>query len=172
MAEKNESIPRTTEREVIFTRIRRAPSLVDKWSAWGPRLQSVLRIVAAFMFMLAGTMKLFAFPTGIPPDGGTVQLVSQIGLGGILETFGGGLLFVGLFTRPVAFLLAGEMAVAYFQFHSVQSFWPVMNGGVAAVLYCFVWLYFSAAGAGPWSLDAKLEVAEHTVHELQTIKEK
>ncbi len=132
-----------------------AHNIVEKWSAWGPRLQSVLRIVAAFMFMLSGTMKLFAFPAGIPPDGGTVPLISQMGLGGVLETFGGGLLLLGLFTRPVAFLLSGEMAVAYFQFHFPKGFWPVMNGGVAAVLYCFLWLYFSAAGAGPWSLDAR-----------------
>ena len=131
-----------------------APNLVAKWSAWGPQLQSVLRIVAAFIFMLAGTMKLFAFPAGIPPNGGTAPLMSQIWIGGVLELFGGALLLVGLFTRPVAFLLAGEMAVAYFQFHFPRGFWPTMNDGVPAVLYCFVWLYFSAAGAGPWSLDA------------------
>jgi len=81
--------------------------------------------------------------------------MSQVGLGAILEAFGGGLLLVGLFTRPVAFLLAGEMAVAYFQFHAPQSLWPTINSGVPAVLYCFVWLYFSAAGAGPWSLDSR-----------------
>lgn len=131
------------------------PNLVAKWSDWAPRLQSVLRIVAALMFMLAGTMLLFAFPAGVPPNGGTVPLFSQLGIGAILELFGGGLLLVGLFTRPVAFLLSGEMAVAYFQFHFPQGFWPVMNGGVPAALYCFVWLYFSAAGAGPWSLDAR-----------------
>jgi putative oxidoreductase len=131
-----------------------APSLVARWSAWGPHLQSVLRIAAALIFIQPGTMKLFAFPVGIPPDGGTVQLMSQLGLGAVLETVGGALLLVGLFTRPVAFLLAGEMAVAYFQFHFPQGFWPVMNGGIPAALYCFVWLYFSAAGAGPWSLDA------------------
>lgn len=131
-----------------------ASNLVTKWTAWGPRLQSVLRMVAAFMFIQAGTMKLFAFPVGVPPDGGTVPLMSQAGLGGILETFGGALLLFGLFTRPVAFLLAGEMAVAYFQFHFPQGFWPIMNGGVSAVLYCFIWLFVSAAGAGPWSLDA------------------
>ncbi|MBI4364812.1 MAG: DoxX family protein, partial [Candidatus Latescibacteria bacterium] len=118
--------------------------------------QSVLRIVAAFMFMQAGTMKLFAFPAGMPPNGDTAPLMSQIGIGGALEVFGGGLLLLGLFTRPAAFLLSGEMAVAYFQFHFPNGFWPVMNGGVPAALYCFVWLYFSAAGAGPWSLDAKL----------------
>ncbi len=132
-----------------------APNLVAKWSAWGPRLQSVLRIVAAFMFIQAGTMKLFAFPAGIPPDGGTVPLMSEMGLAAILETFGGGLLLLGLFTRPVAFLLAGEMAVAYFQVSFPQGFWPILNGGVDPALYCFVWLYFSAAGAGPWSLDVK-----------------
>jgi putative oxidoreductase len=118
-------------------------------------MQSVLRIVAAFMFMLSGTTKLFAFPAGIPPNGGTVPWMSQIGLGAGLEVFGGGLLLLGLFTRPVAFILSGEMAVAYFQFHFPQGFWPTMNGGVPAALFCFVWLYFSAAGAGPWSLDAK-----------------
>lgn len=69
--------------------------------------------------------------------------------------FGGALLLLGLFTRPVAFLLAGEMAVAYFQFHFPKSFWPTVNGGVSAALYCFIWLYFWAAGAGPWSVDAK-----------------
>lgn len=129
--------------------------LVAKWSAWGPQLQSVLRIVAALLFMMAGTMKLFAFPAGMPPDGGTARLLSEVWIGGVLEAFGGVLILVGLCTRPVAFVLSGEMAVAYFQFHSPQGFWPVMNGGMAAVLYCFVWLYFSAAGAGPWSLDAR-----------------
>ena len=132
-----------------------ASNLVAKWSAWAPQLRSVLRIVAAFMFMQSGTMKLFAFPIGMPPDGGTAPLMSQIGIGGILEVFGGGLLLLGLFTRPVAFLLSGEMAVAYFQFHAPQSFWTVVNNGMPAVLYCFLWLYFSAAGPGPWSLDAK-----------------
>jgi putative oxidoreductase len=130
-----------------------ALKLLANWAAWAPRLQGLLRIVAAFMFMLSGTMKLFAFPAGIPPDGGTVPLISQMGLGAILEVFGGGLLLLGLFTRPVAFLLSGEMAVAYFQFHFPQGFWPVMNGGIPAALYCFVWLYFSAAGAGSWSID-------------------
>ncbi|MGH7495363.1 MAG: DoxX family protein [bacterium] len=131
------------------------PNFITKWPGLAPQLLSVLRIVAAFMFILPGTMKLFAFPIGMPPDGSTAQLISQVGLGGILETFGGTLLLVGLFTRPVAFILAGEMAVAYFQFHAPQSFWPIVNNGVNAALYCFVWLYFSAAGAGPWSLDAK-----------------
>jgi putative oxidoreductase len=131
-----------------------SPSLVMSWSTWGPKLRSVLRIVAAFMFILAGTTKLFAVPSGMPPDGGTVELLSQLGVGAVLEVVGGGLLLLGLFTRPVAFVLAGEMAVAYFQFHFPRGVWPTENGGMAAALYCFVWLYFSAAGAGPWALDA------------------
>jgi len=135
-------------------------SIVATWSSWAPYLRSVLRIVAAYMFMQAGTMKLFAFPVGVPPNGGTVPLVSQAGLGGILEVFGGALLVVGLFTRPVAFLLAGEMAVAYFQFHAPQSFWTVINNGQAAVLYCFIWLYLSAAGPGPWSVDERRTLRE------------
>ncbi|HEY3120973.1 MAG TPA: DoxX family protein [Vicinamibacteria bacterium] len=132
-----------------------ASDLVARWSAWAPQLQSVLRIVAALIFMSAGSTILFAFPAGMPPDGGTAPVMSQIWIGGALEFVGGALLLVGLFTRPVAFVLAGEMAVAYFQFHLPTSFWPTINNGVAAVLYCFLWLYFSAAGAGPWSLDAK-----------------
>lgn len=129
-------------------------NIVIKWSSWAPEIQSVLRIVAAFMFILAGTSKLFAFPVGMPPNGSTAELMSQVGIGGILEVFGGALLLVGLFTRPTAFILSGEMAVAYFQFHAPQSFWPTVNGGVSAALYCLVLLYFSAAGAGSWSLDA------------------
>ena len=129
-------------------------SLAAKWSSLAPRLRSLLRIAAAFMFILAGTTKTFAFPNGVPPNGGTVPLMSQVGIGGVIEVVGGASMLLGLFTRPVAFVLAGEMAVAYFQFHHPQGFWPVMNGGIPAALYCFVWLYFSAAGAGPWSVDA------------------
>jgi len=132
-----------------------APNPIKTWQTWTPQLQSLLRIVAALMFMEAGSMKLFAFPVGMPPEGSTAELLSQVGIGGILEFFGGALILVGLFTRPVAFILSGEMAVAYFEFHFPQSPWVTMNAGVPAVLYCFVWLYFSAAGAGPWSLDAK-----------------
>jgi putative oxidoreductase len=104
--------------------------------------------------MQAGTAKLFAFPAAVMPNGGTVALLSLLGLAGVLETFGGGLVLLGLFTRPVAFVLAGEMAVAYFYGHARRGFWPVLNQGSLAVLFCFVWLYLSAAGAGPWSLDA------------------
>lgn len=129
-------------------------NIVAKWKSRAPYLLSVLRIVAALMFIQFGTMKLFAFPIGMPPDGGTAKLASEVGIGGILEVFGGVLMLLGLFTRPVAFVLSGEMAVAYFQFQFPQSFWTVVNMGTPTVLYCFLFLYFSAAGAGPWSLDA------------------
>ena len=131
-----------------------ARSIVAKWPAWSPPLLSMLRIAGALIFIQFGTMKLFAFPAGVPPKGGTVALLSQAGVAGALEVFGGAFLLVGLFTRPVAFLLSGEMAVAYFQFHQPRGLWPVLNGGVQAALYCWVWFYISAAGAGPWSLDA------------------
>jgi putative oxidoreductase len=133
--------------EVFMSRI------AARWAALAPQLLSVLRIVAALMFMQAGTVKLFGWPIGMP-DGATVPLMSQTGIGGLLEAVGGLLLLIGLFTRPVAFVLSGEMAVAYFQFHFPQGFWPIVNQGQPAVLYCFIWLYFSAAGAGPWSVDA------------------
>ncbi len=115
---------------------------------------AALRVVGAFIFFTSGTMKIFAFPAGMPPDGGTAAAWSQVWIGGVLEIAGGALLMLGLFTRPAAFVMSGMMAVAYFQFHASHSFWPIVNQGVSAVLYCFLWLYFAAAGAGPWSLDA------------------
>lgn len=132
-------------------------TLTERFSSHAPKLLAILRIVAAFMFIQTGTMKLFAFPMGMPPDNGTAELFSQIWFAGVLETFGGLLVMIGLCTRPVAFLLSGTMAVAYFQGHAHLSFWTVENGGMAAVLYCFLWLYYSAAGAGEWSVDAMLK---------------
>ncbi len=129
--------------------------VVSRWIALAPYLLSLLRIVAALMFMQAGTVKLFGWPVSMP-GGGSPPLMSQICIGAMLEFVGGALLLVGLFTRPVAFILSGEMAVAYFQFHYPRGFWPVVNEGQPAVLYCFIWLYMSARGAGPWSLDAML----------------
>ncbi|HEX4628328.1 MAG TPA: DoxX family protein [Gemmatimonadales bacterium] len=129
--------------------------LVAKWQAGAPYLRSVLRIVAAFIIMQPGAAKLFAFPVAVMPGGGTVPIVSLLGLAGMLEVFGGFLLLVGLFTRPVAFVLSGEMAAAYLMGHAPHSFWTVINQGFAAVLLCFIWLYISAAGGGPLSLDAK-----------------
>ena len=130
------------------------PNAVARWPRLAPYLQSLLRIVAAFLFIQFGTAKLFAFPAAVMPGGGTAPLASLPGIAGALEAFGGALLLVGLFTRPVAFLLCGEMAVAYFIGHAPKGFWPVLNQGHPAILFCFVWLYLSAAGAGPWSLDA------------------
>jgi len=129
-------------------------TVIEGWLARAPELRSALRIVAGLMFLMAGTSKLFAWPVGMPPNGSTAAFGSQIWIGGLLEFVCGGLLTVGLLTRPAAFLMAGQMAVAYFQFHFPQAFWPTQNGGVGAVLYCFVWLYFSAVGPGPWSVDA------------------
>ena len=122
-------------------------------SVWAPRLLSILRIVAALIFMEHGTQKLLGFPVS---ERDAPELLSLSGIAGILELVGGALLVLGLFTRPVAFILSGEMAVAYWLAHAPQSFFPVNNGGDAAILYCFVFLYLFAAGGGPWSLDAWL----------------
>lgn len=130
-----------------------AAGVAARWRSLAPELRSVLRIVAAFLFIQPGTMKLFSFPIAMPP-GETAEFLSQTWIGGVLEVFGGALMLVGLFTRPVAFVLSGEMAVAYFQFHHPLSFWTIINQGMPAVLFCFLWLYLSAVGPGPWSLDA------------------
>jgi putative oxidoreductase len=124
-------------------------------SPWPSRMLSVLRVVAGLVFLTTGTMKLFNYPP-MPPGSPPVELMSQVGIGGLLEVIGGALFTLGLFTRPVAFVLAGEMAVAYFQFHFPQSFYPTVNNGVPAVLYCFLFLYFVFSGAGVWSLDAMI----------------
>ncbi len=137
--------------------------IVNRWHEMASQLRSVLRLFASFTFMLHGTSKLFAFPAG-SGKGGTVQLISEIGLAGVLEAFGGGLLFIGLFTRPVALLLSGEMAVAFFQVHFPRSFWPTVGGGELALIYCFLWLYFSAAGAGTWSVDAFIDRNRSKTH--------
>jgi putative oxidoreductase len=129
-------------------------ALVSRWRGWAPYVLSTLRVVAAFLFIQVGTAKVFALPAAIMPGGGTAPIGSLPFIAGVLETFGGLLLLLGLFTRPVAFLLSGEMAVAYFHSHAPQGFWPVLNQGTDAALYAFLWLYFSAAGPGPWSIDA------------------
>jgi putative oxidoreductase len=118
---------------------------------WAPRLLSVLRIVAAMIFLEHGTQKLFGFPiraSGIGPE-----TFSLLWFAAVLESAGGVLLLLGLFTRPVAFLLAGEMAFAYFIGHAPRNLFPALNGGDAAILYCFVFLYMATAGGGDWSLD-------------------
>jgi putative oxidoreductase len=128
-------------------------SLNTTAASWAPRLHAVLRIVLALLFLSHGLVKLFDFPAGAAP--GQVPLLSLFGLAAVLELVGGLALFVGLFTRPIAFVLAGEMAVAYFMVHAPQGFFPVLNGGELAILYCFAFLFLAAAGAGPWSIDAK-----------------
>ena len=120
-------------------------------------LLSLLRIVTGALFMQHGVQKLFGLL--LAPDrpwNGPPPMFSQFWFAGVLEVFGGALIVLGLFTRPVAFLLAGEMAIAYFQAHAPRSFWPILNGGEPAVLFCFIFLFLFAAGAGPWSLDAAL----------------
>ena len=119
---------------------------------WGPRLLSVLRMIPALIFMEHGTQKLLGFPTSQMPG---PEAGSLLWFGGVLELVGGFVLLIGLFSRPVAFLLAGEMAVAYWMFHAPQSPFPAVNMGDAAILYCFVFLYIAAAGPGPWSVDSR-----------------
>lgn len=119
-------------------------------NTWRPRVLSVLRIVAAFLFMQHGTQKMFGFPV---PQSYEFELFSMSGVAGTLEVFGGFLLLIGLFTRPVAFLLSGLMAFAYFIAHAPQAFWPLVNGGELAALYAFVFLYLWLAGGGEWSVD-------------------
>jgi putative oxidoreductase len=124
--------------------------------AWLPgATHSLLRVFAGALFMQHGVRKLFGLLLG--PEGswsGPPEAFSQMWFAGVLEVFGGALIVLGLFTRPVAFLLAGEMAVAYFQSHAPRSFWPILNGGEPAVLFCFIFLYLFATGAGPFSVDA------------------
>ena len=112
---------------------------------------SILRIVSALVFMAHGTQKILGFPASSmnPP------LLSLSGIAGLLELIGGALLVVGLFSRPVAFILSGQMAFAYFIAHAPKSFFPALNGGDAAILFCFVFLYIAFAGPGPWSIDAQ-----------------
>ena len=119
-------------------------------AVWAPRVLSILRIVAALLFFEHGTSKLLGFP----PSDHSPEVLSLSWIAGLLEMIGGALLILGLFTRPVAFILSGEMAFAYWMAHAPQSAFPLSNGGDAAILYCFVFLYLAFAGGGPWSLDA------------------
>jgi putative oxidoreductase len=118
---------------------------------WTPQLLSIFRIVVALLFLQHATAKLFGFPHVGMFDG--LKLMSIIGAAGIIELVGGLLLLIGLFTPVAAFILSGEMAVAYFMVHAPQGFFPVLNQGEAAVFYCFAFLYLAAAGGGPWSVD-------------------
>lgn len=127
----------------------------ERLSAWAPYFLSVLRIITAVLFIAHGTGKLLGFPAlGFQAD-----LFSLFGFAAILEIAGGILLILGLFTRPVAFILSGEMAVAYFMAHAPQNFHPILNQGESAILFCFVFLYLVFAGPGPWSVDATRRAA-------------
>ena len=119
-------------------------------TVWAPRVLSILRIVSALLFFEHGSAKLFGFP----PSNFSPEVMSLPWIAGVLEVVCGALLFLGLFTRPVAFILSGQMAVAYWMAHAPKSFYPLLNGGDGAILFCFIFLYFVFAGGGSWSLDA------------------
>ena len=120
-------------------------------TVWAPRVLTLVRIVAALIFLEHGTQKLLGFPPSPNPG---PALFSLYGYQGMIEVVGGVLLALGLFTRPVAFILAGDMAVAYFMSHEPRAFFPMLNGGDAAILYCFIFLTLAVVGGGQWSLDA------------------
>lgn len=125
---------------------------------FAPIVLSVMRIVVTFLFISVGTMKMFGFPS----HGGEVlgfDPFTPFGLAAIIEVFGGALVLAGLATRPAAFVMSGEMAVAYFQNYAPKAFFPIINGGASAALFCWIFLYFAFAGAGPWSVDALIEAA-------------
>lgn len=121
-------------------------------TAWAPRLLSILRIMSGLLLLQHGTGKILKFPAGVVPA--NFNLASMPGYAGVIELVCGVLLVIGLFSRPAAFIASGMTAVAYFMVHAPQGFYPILNKGELAALYCFVFLYIAAAGAGPWSLDA------------------
>lgn len=125
-------------------------SFKDLTIAWAPCALSLLRVVATTLFIEHGTQKLFGFPASAHQP----AILSLLWIAGMLEFFGGAFVLLGLLTRPVAFLLSGEMAIAYWLFHASSSFFPANNGGDAAILFCFLFLYLAVAGGGAWSLDA------------------
>ena len=118
---------------------------------WAPRILSALRIITGLLFLEHGLVKLFSFPMAAPAN---FQLMSLIGVAALIEVVGGVLVTVGLFSRIAAIIMSGEMAVAYFMAHMPSSFFPIVNRGEAAIMFCFIFLYIAAAGPGPWSLDA------------------
>src|SRR5438046_1986282 len=120
--------------------------------AWHPRMLAILRIMTGLLFLEHGTQKLLNFPPRVN-NAPMPDLTTLPGMQGVIELVGGIMIILGLLTRPVAFILAGDMAVAYFMAHAPRGFFPLLNGGALAMVYCFVFLYFSLAGAGEWSLD-------------------
>ncbi len=138
------------DRAMTSTRVSGFDAFIGEWA---PRMLSVLRIVAALLFLEHGSQKLFGFPTPNPAAGGMPATFSLIWDAAILEFAGGLLLLFGAFTRPVAFVLSGEMAVAYWMAHAPRGPFPALNGGDAAILFCFVFLYLAVSGGGAWSVD-------------------
>jgi putative oxidoreductase len=131
--------------------------MTETMTAWAPRALSVLRIITGLMIIEHGMAKLLGWP--VVAAFAQLKLFSLLGLAGTIELVGGALLIIGLFTQPVAFILSGEMAVAYFMVHAPRSFFPLINGGSLAIIYCFACLYLSTAGGGPWSVDATMKKA-------------
>lgn len=125
--------------------------MFNQANGWSSRALAALRIVAGLLFLAHGVIKVFGFPTGAEP--GQQELLSLFGIGGVIELITGLLLILGLFTRPAAFIASGQMAVAYWMFHFPSSPYPAVNGGDAAILYCFIFLYIFTAGPGAWSID-------------------
>ena len=129
--------------------------MIERLAAWKPQALSVFRIIAGLMIIQHGMGKILHFPAF--PAYANVQPLSLIGTAGFIELIGGALLILGLWTQPVAFILSGEMAVAYFMVHAPKDFFPLINGGTLAIMYCFSFLYLATAGAGPWSVDAMMK---------------
>ena len=129
--------------------------MIESLAAWTPRALSVLRIITGLLIIQHGMAKIIGFPA--VPALAHVQPLSLIGAAGFIELIGGALLILGLLTRPAAFILSGEMAFAYFIGHAPKGFYPLVNGGTLAIMYCFTCLYLSTAGAGPWSVDAAMK---------------
>ena len=125
--------------------------MFNQVNSWSSRALAALRIVAGLLFLAHGVIKVFGFPAGAEP--GQQELLSLFGIGGVIELITGLLLILGLFTRPAAFIASGQMAVAYWMFHFPSSPYPAVNGGDAAILYCFIFLYIFTAGPGAWSID-------------------
>lgn len=125
--------------------------MFNQVNGWSSRALAALRIVAGLLFLAHGVIKVFGFPAGAEP--GQQELLSLFGIGGVIELITGLLLILGLFTRPAAFIASGQMAVAYWMFHFPNSPYPAVNGGDAAILYCFIFLYIFTAGPGAWSMD-------------------
>jgi putative oxidoreductase len=128
-------------------------AITEVATAWAPRVLSILRIMTGLLLLEHGTGKHLSFPAGVTPPNAWAAAA------GYFELVGGVLILIGLFTRPVAFILCGMTAVAYFMAHAPRGFFPILNGGELAVLYCFVFLYIAAAGPGPWSIDAARRAA-------------